>query len=121
MIVNLPLCRVVLQDERHYPWLILYPRREGVSRIMELSFDDQLQLLRELDLAQKALWTEFSPTQLNVAAIGNRNPKLHLHVIARFEGDPAWPGTVWDHPVRAPYSSAEFEAMTLRLQRALDV
>lgn len=103
-ICDLPLCSVLMEDESHYPWLFLVPRRPNVSKIMDLSSQDQLQLLKELDLCQKALWKEFQPKQINVAAIGNKTPQLHIHVIARFEDDPAWPNTVWDHPVRAKYS-----------------
>ena len=103
-VIDLPLCHVFLEDEENYPWVLLVPRRENISRIMDLSSEDQLQLMKELDLAQKILWEEFSPYQLNVAAIGNKTPQLHVHVIARYLDDPAWPGTVWDHPVRAKYA-----------------
>ncbi len=78
---------------------------------MDLNSSDQLQLLQELDLVQNLLWKLFQPTQLNVAAIGNKTPQLHIHVIARKEGDPAWPQTIWDHPIRAPYSPHEEEQM----------
>jgi diadenosine tetraphosphate (Ap4A) HIT family hydrolase len=105
-IADLPLCRVLLEDEKHYPWLFLVPRRANVSRIMDLTPADQLLLIQELDSIQKILWSEFKPTQLNVAAIGNKVPQLHIHLIARYDNDPAWPGTVWDHPVRAPYDES---------------
>lgn len=114
-LADLPLCHVLLENESHYPWLLLIPRREGISRIMDLSKEDQLQLLSETDLAQNILWETFRPTQLNVAAIGNKTPQLHVHVIARFEGDPAWPGTVWDHPVRSPYSPEKLSENQKRL------
>lgn len=106
---DLPLCRVLLENERHYPWLLLVPRQPNMSRIMDLAPVDQLQLMKELQRAQEILWEEFQPTQLNVAAIGNKTPQLHIHVIARYQHDPAWPGTVWDHPVRMPYSVEEKE------------
>ena len=104
-LIDLPLSRLLLENESHYPWILLIPRRKNISRMMDLLPEDQLQLLHELDLAQNILWNEFHPSQLNVAAIGNKTPQLHLHVIARYTDDPAWPGTVWDHPVRSPYSS----------------
>ncbi len=99
-VADLPLCRVLLEDDRHYPWLFLVPRRANISRIMDLAPQDQLQLLQELDFAQKVMWEQFQPTQINVAAIGNKTPQLHVHVIARYENDPAWPHTIWDHPIR---------------------
>ena len=114
-LLDLPLCRVLLENERHYPWILLIPRRPNISRLMDLSPEDQRLLLHELDLAQHVLWGKFLPTQLNVAAIGNKTPQLHVHVIARYQNDPAWPGTVWDHPVRAPYTASELSEMTDKL------
>lgn len=119
LVGDLPLCRVLLENERHYPWLLLIPRRPNAMRVMDLAFEDQVQLLRELDIAQKTLWNEFTPSQLNVAAIGNKTPQLHVHVIARFEHDPAWPATVWDHPVRSPYSQEELKQMQQLLEEKL--
>lgn len=116
---DLPLCRVLLEDEAHYPWLMLVPRRTEVSRLIDLSLPDQLQLLQELDFAQKILWKLFKPSQLNVAAIGNKTPQLHIHVIARYENDPAWPATVWDHPVRARYTQEEKEKQIALLKSEL--
>ncbi|MBS0625520.1 MAG: HIT domain-containing protein [Verrucomicrobia bacterium] len=118
-LVDLPLCRVLLEDEKHYTWLFLVPRRPNLSRTIDLSQPDQLQLLQELDFVQKALWDHFRPTQLNVAAIGNKTAQLHIHVICRNETDPAWPHTVWDHPVRSPYDDSSKTAMTDRLKALL--
>ena len=118
-VADLPLSRVLLEDDCLYPWVFLVPRREQVARIMDLSFEDQVQLLRELDLIQRVFWQLYQPTQINVAAIGNKTPQLHVHVIARHEGDPAWPGTVWDHPRHEPYSSEEKIRVVGELQQAL--
>lgn len=117
-IIDLPLCRVLLEDERHYPWIFLVPRREGLSKLMDLLPDDQLQLMHELNWAQQVMWENFHPTQLNVAAIGNKTPQLHIHVIARHTTDPAWPGTVWDHPVRASYQPERKEQVIQILVKA---
>lgn len=118
-LADLPLCRVLLENERHYPWILLVPRRPNKLKMMDLSLEDQRQLLGEMDLVQKILWNEFSPSQLNVAAIGNKTPQLHIHVIARFKDDPAWPGTVWDHPVRASYSTDQLNQMQVLLQERI--
>lgn len=115
-VIDLPLCRVLLEDDKHYPWLFLVPRRQGVFRMMDLSASDQLLLLQELDFTQKLIWNEFQPTQLNVAAIGNKTPQLHIHVIARYDNDPAWPGTVWDHPMRTQYNEDLKISRLLRLR-----
>lgn len=103
-VLDLPLCRVLLEDEAHYPWIFLVPRRANISKIMDLKLEDQILLMTELDWAQKIIWEQFHPTQINVAALGNKTPQLHVHVIGRRHDDPAWPGAVWDHPVRSAYS-----------------
>lgn len=118
-LTDLALCRILLEDEKHYPWLFLVPRRPNISRIMDLSSEDQLQLIKELDLVQQVMWEEFQPTQLNVAAIGNKTPQLHIHVIARYADDPAWPGTVWDHPIRAKCDPSLISARTEKLKGLL--
>jgi diadenosine tetraphosphate (Ap4A) HIT family hydrolase len=117
-IKDLPLCRVLLENDQHYPWIFLVPRRPNIKKMMDLPSQDLLQLMLELDQAQKILWECFSPEQVNVAAIGNKTPQLHVHVIARFLNDPAWPGTVWDHPVRATYSPQELEQRVQLLRQA---
>lgn len=108
-VVDLPLSRVLLENESHYPWILLIPRRPNIFRIMDLEQTDQIQLLTELDLSQKVLWNSFNLTQLNVAAIGNKTPQLHIHIIGRKSIDPAWPNTVWDHSERLPYTSQQKE------------
>lgn len=120
-VTDLPLCSVFLEDNRHYPWLILVPRRANVSRTIDLSTEDQVQLMLEMTKAQEILWKMFSPTQMNVAALGNKTPQLHVHVIARRESDPAWPGVVWDHSAQAPYSEVEREELLASLGNALKV
>jgi diadenosine tetraphosphate (Ap4A) HIT family hydrolase len=116
IIGHLPLCTLFLEDEANYPWLILVPRRPALSNLMQVPQEDQGQLLRELSLAQAVLTDLFHPTQLNVAAIGNKTPQLHIHVIARSSTDPAWPQTVWDHPARAKYPSEQKEQLVKTLR-----
>ena len=117
-LLDLPLCRVLVENVRHYPWLILVPRRTGLNKVMDLSSEDRWQLSEETDLAQRVLWELTKPTQLNVAALGNKTPQLHVHVIARFEGDPAWPGTVWDHPAKEPYDQEAWRMFCVELTRS---
>ncbi len=115
-ITDLPLCRILLENEAHYPWILLIPRRPQILRIIDLSLEDQWQLTIESNLAQQVMWTIFNPTQLNVAAIGNKTPQLHLHIIARFDDDPAWPSTVWDHPIRSAYPLEKKEFVVSQLK-----
>lgn len=120
-IKDLPLCRVLLEDEQNYPWIFLVPRRPHIKKMMDLTPVDQLQLMRELDQAQKIIWDCFNPDQVNVAAIGNKTPQLHVHVIGRFSHDPAWPGTVWDHPVRSAYILEERHRTIELLEKAFNL
>ena len=115
-LIDLPLCKVFLENEKHYPWLLLVPKKNNVKKIIDLSLEDQIVLTQEMALAQTLLWDLFSPTQINVAALGNKTPQLHIHVIARFENDPAWPEAVWDHPVKKTYTEEELEALSLKLK-----
>jgi diadenosine tetraphosphate (Ap4A) HIT family hydrolase len=117
---DLTLCSVLLENNKNYPWIFLIPRRENVFAMMDLSKDDQALLMKEIDLAQKVLYSLFKPTQLNVAAIGNKTRQLHIHVIARFDNDPAWPGTVWDHSGKSFYSEEEKKGLILKLKGALE-
>lgn len=89
------LCRVLLMNESRYPWLILVPERVAVTEIFELSAEDQRRLIQESSLVARHLRRVFNADKLNVAAIGNLVPQLHLHHIARFRDDPAWPAPVW--------------------------
>ena len=117
-IIDLPLCSVFLEDVSHYPWLLLIPRRNKTRKMIDLSFEDQAVLFQEMTLAQTLVWDLFSPAQINVAALGNKTPQLHIHVIARYENDPAWPDTVWDHPDKKPYSNEELHKISAQLKEA---
>lgn len=115
VIGELELSTLLLMNDAQYPWCILVPRRTDVREIHELSDADQVQLLRESSLLGRALMRAFGGSKLNVAALGNVVPQLHLHHIVRFEHDPAWPAPVWGrHPPR-PYDEAGRRAFVERL------
>lgn len=116
---SLPLCEVLLEPNRHYPWLILVPRVAGALRLLDLPADLSAQLWQELHLAQTVVWGLQPLTQLNVGQLGNRCPQLHLHVVGRRADDPAWPGPVWGHPTIEAYRSEELDPLRERLQLAL--
>jgi diadenosine tetraphosphate (Ap4A) HIT family hydrolase len=103
----LPLCRVLLMNDLTYPWLILVPQRAGISEIFELSEADQHALIAESSRVAHAMMTLFKPDKLNIAAIGNLVPQLHVHHVARFRTDPAWPGTVWGRERGEPYADEQ--------------
>jgi len=92
---DLPLCRVLLMNDELYPWLILVPRREQIAEIFQLSRLDQQQLMDEASSVASVLAGHFCADKMNVAALGNMVPQLHLHIIVRYRGDAAWPRPVW--------------------------
>ena len=111
-----PLCRVLLMNDRSYPWLILVPARANKTEIHDLDVADRSLLMTEIDRASRALSHVYAPDKINVAAIGNMVPQLHVHVVARFRTDNSWPAPVWGaHPPR-PYETAELDE-ALRLWR----
>jgi diadenosine tetraphosphate (Ap4A) HIT family hydrolase len=107
---DFPLCRLLLMNDAQYPWFILVPRRAGAREIYELAERDQQQLLQESSALSRALMAAFRGDKLNVAALGNLVPQLHVHHVVRYAGDAAWPMPVWGrHPAR-PYGDPERRA-----------
>ena len=104
-----PLCRVLLMNDQSYPWLILVPRRPDLEEIHDLDAGDRAQLTEEICRASRALQSRFSPDKINVGALGNLVPQLHVHVLARFRSDPAWPGPVWGKQPPVPYESGALQ------------
>jgi len=115
------LSRVLRMNDTTYPWLILVPRRANCREISELPSTDRHRLIDEIARASEALQREFRPEKINVGALGNMVPQLHIHVIARFTDDPAWPRPVWG--VKAPtlFSVAEAKAEIIRWRNAFNL
>lgn len=111
-----PLCRVLLMNDRTYPWLILVPQREDITEMHHLEPEDRTRLMHEMALAARLLEGATKAHKINVAALGNMVPQLHVHVIARFKEDPAWPRPVWGVRPAEPYDEASL-SHTLRLLR----
>jgi diadenosine tetraphosphate (Ap4A) HIT family hydrolase len=102
-----PLSIVLLMNVRHWPWLVLVPRRPDIREIHELQETDQRALTAEIVRTSRALTHLVQPHKLNIAALGNVVPQLHVHVIARFTDDPAWPKPVWGALPPEPYAGNE--------------
>ena len=115
----LPLCQVRLMKDARYPWLLLIPARNGLVELHQLEADDRGRLIEEIALASRTLEALFSPDKINVGALGNMLPQLHVHVIARRQGDPAWPGPVWGRGEAVAYEPAEKAETIERLKAAL--
>ena len=108
-----PLCELRLMDDANHPWLILVPRVVDAVELVDLSNAQQAELMREVGVASRVLQAVFKPHKLNVAALGNLVPQLHVHVIARFQDDIAWPRPVWGTAAAKPYSE---EALVRRIE-----
>ena len=89
------LCHVLLMRDANYPWCVLVPDREGMSEVFDLTQEDQQQLNLESNTLLAYMKKEFKADKMNVAALGNVVAQLHIHLIARYENDSAWPGPVW--------------------------
>jgi diadenosine tetraphosphate (Ap4A) HIT family hydrolase len=100
---DLALSRVLLMDDARFPWLILVPRRSGLSEVTDLDGADAAALWDEIRLAAGVMRDLAKPDKVNVAALGNVVAQLHVHVVGRFRSDPAWPGPVWGFGTRTPY------------------
>ena len=108
-------------NDARYPWLILVPQKPGLVEIGDLDRADRIRLADETDLAAGALSRLYRPEKINIGALGNIVRQLHVHIVARFDGDPAWPGPVWGHSAALPYAPADLATRTGELRAALDI
>ena len=113
------LCEVRLMKDRRWPWLVLVPRRPGMSEVFELTPLDRILLTFETDKVGSALKTLTGAAKINVGALGNIVRQLHVHVIARSEGDANWPGPVWGYGKAEPYSDEDMNSLIAKLRETL--
>jgi diadenosine tetraphosphate (Ap4A) HIT family hydrolase len=112
---HFPLCQLLLSRDANYPWLVLVPRRPGVTEIFQLSPADQAQLAIETAQVAEGLKGLLKADKMNVAALGNVVAQLHVHVIARYATDPAWPAPVWGKVPAVEYDAAGLEQLKAQL------
>lgn len=105
-VVRLGLCQLLLMNDQRWPWLILVPQRAAITELHELTPLDQTMLTFETGLVAQTLKTVTSCHKLNIGALGNIVQQFHMHLIARNVGDPSWPGPVWGHGTKTPYTEA---------------
>ncbi len=118
-IVDWPLSRVLLMNDRRFPWLILAPRVAHAVEVVDLPQGERARLWREVDLAAQVLKAETKALKINIGALGNIVRQLHIHVVARNEGDGAWPGPVWGSGTRVPYETNRLDALVAQYAKAL--
>ena len=113
------LCQLLLMNDQNYPWFILVPQRENISEIYQLTVADQMLLWRESTGLSETLTQHFAADKMNVAALGNVVPQLHMHHIVRYRHDPAWPAPVWGKLPAAPYSEERLQQLLSNLTPVL--
>lgn len=114
-----PLCHVLLMNDANYPWFILVPDRPGLTELYQLSPKDQAALMAESTTLSKALVAAFGGDKLNVAALGNLVPQLHIHHVVRFRSDPTWPAPVWGKLPAVAYSDEQRADIIAKLKALL--
>ncbi|MGB5327267.1 MAG: HIT domain-containing protein [Gammaproteobacteria bacterium] len=113
-----PLSHLLLMNDRNYPWFILVPDRANIREIYQLEPTERRQLLDESCLLSEFLMNVFNGDKLNVAALGNQVPQLHLHHVVRYESDPAWPAPVWGKHPALLYSADALDEIKSKLRTA---
>lgn len=116
---DFPLCRLLLMNDRQYPWFILVPRREEVSELFQLDAADQQALWQETTSLAETLKDTFGADKMNIATLGNVVGQLHMHVIARRRDDAAWPAPVWGKLPADPYTQEQIAAIRQKLELVL--
>jgi diadenosine tetraphosphate (Ap4A) HIT family hydrolase len=119
LIATLDLCQLRIQNDSRWPWLVMVPQRADMTEIFELSEADQALLSAEVNHVAAALKEITGATKINVGALGNIVRQLHVHVIARFEGDANWPGPIWGYGSAEPYDGEKRQALMNRLMEKL--
>ncbi|OCH12821.1 MULTISPECIES: HIT domain-containing protein [unclassified Aliivibrio] len=117
---NLPLCQVLLIKEDIGPWLILVPRLEDLKEIHHMNAEQQHQFIKESSAVAQLLEDTFTPDKINIGALGNLVPQLHIHHIARFTHDIAWPGPVWGNTNGVIREQSEQTSLVYLLRDKLD-
>ena len=113
-----PLCQVLLINDAAYPWFVLVPQRENIRDTIDLASEDYQTLWSESRAFSLAIMKIFQGEKLNVAALGNVTPQLHLHHVVRFSTDPAWPGPIWGKQPMTSYDSNQIDDIRRKLTEA---
>ena len=119
LVAEFNLSLVLLNKDANYPWIILVPKRHNIQEIYQLAIEDRQQLLHESCTVAETMTALFNPDKLNIATIGNMVPQLHMHHVARFNNDRAWPGPIWGAQSAASYNKDKLASLVLELQAAL--
>jgi len=114
-----PLCLLLLLNDANYPWFILVPQRENICEIHQLSEMDQIQLIHESSALAECIEDTFKADKINIAALGNMVPQLHVHHIVRYKTDASWPAPIWGKVPAIPYSADDANDLSERIRLLL--
>lgn len=117
-VTSLPVCDLRLMNDSRFPWCLLIPRLADLTEWHHLPAKVHSQVMAEIDLVSRVLQQELAVTKLNVGALGNRVPQLHIHVLGRHPGDPAWPDPVWGNGSAVSYDQGQAAGLIERLLTA---
>ncbi|NVK75335.1 MAG: HIT domain-containing protein [Oceanospirillaceae bacterium] len=120
LVGHFPLCQLRLINDAQFPWFILVPQRNDITEIYQLVEEDRQQLMAESCLLSETLHDAFSATKLNIAALGNQVPQLHIHHIVRYETDPCWPAPIWGKLESIPYEREKLAEILQKVQSLLN-
>jgi diadenosine tetraphosphate (Ap4A) HIT family hydrolase len=115
---SLSLCRILLMKDANFPWILLVPQRSDISEVYELDSDDQEQLIWESSFVAERLMDTFDGDKMNIAALGNVVPQLHIHHVVRTQTDPAWPNPVWGAVPARAYLTSDLDKRVALLRKA---
>jgi diadenosine tetraphosphate (Ap4A) HIT family hydrolase len=118
-ILDFPLCKLLLCNDCNYPWFILVPQVADIEEIYQLDWQQQQQFLNESSLLSEFLKQEFSADKMNVAALGNIVPQLHIHHVVRYKHDLCWPNPIWGRNPEKPYQENELQLLINRIKPKL--
>ncbi len=118
-VADLKISKLLLMNDANYTWLILVPKKANLVELTDLSFDEQIEVLREINLVGKILQENFGAEKLNIAALGNVVKQLHIHVIARKENDVTFPKPVWGNAPAKPYVEQEAQSLIQKIKSLL--
>lgn len=118
---DLPACRVLLMNDRRFPWLVLVPRKDNLRELFDIGVHDYADVMAEIRNAAKHFASLHNAYKMNVATLGNKVEQLHFHIIARFENDAAWPGPVWGVGTAEPYGEKELPEILDDIRHALNI
>jgi diadenosine tetraphosphate (Ap4A) HIT family hydrolase len=115
LIGKFELCQVLLMNDSQFPWFILVPQRANICEIYQLTAADQITLIQESSYLAEKLAMIFDADKLNIAAIGNLVPQLHLHHVVRYQTDKAWAMPIWGKFTAVPYTEQQRVDLLARL------